>query len=644
MLLCVVALASFTPLFTRHQGASIGTNPHFRARCNRATAPCIMMAKDQANPGLAKPLVDGYTLVGPPPEPAVVTAVEELLTKRVEAKLSGNYPEADRLQDELRRMGISCNDRQRTWRQRTTDVKASTMPSPDTTGADDEVQKLRAAVSAKEEEATSLAAELAETRSTVATISDELKRANAAMEDLEKAAADKEDEATSLAAELAETQTTVATISDELKRTKAAVDDIEKDYALESRALAAEQQEVVRLEEQKTAIEATVLSMEGSLREAEEATEDEKRRVAALKQEMAELSAELDTTCEELRGATEQATALGKEREELSARLETTCEELESAMARTTTLQAEAAAASARIEALEADKAELATNLVASEARVASLSTELTDTEAELADSKKREEALTNVLDSANRLNEQLNKQKDALNAGFGAAKARLAEVQAEKAALSERSEAAAMRIVQLSTTLSATQNELRLTSFRLVAANERIAFVQARNEQNAARASAAGAHVIKLSSQLVTTRERLTESETSASAFQARPLLSLLAFALRRDWAAMCAAVRTELDAPATPVGRFCASLARICVRVWAKVTHMLAALVALCGRRLQSRRPPTANEREGVVDSGGRGVVVPTSNASKGWSALRWMREKRGDASSDPFSLYGA
>ena len=521
MLLCVVALASFTPLFTRHQGASIGTNPHFRARCNRATAPCIMMAKDQANPGLAKhAFVDGYTLLdhlqslpwSPPSKNSSRSASKPSLVGIIPRRTGFRMNLEGWVSPAMTSASVASA---------TTDVKASTMPSPDTTGADDEVQKLRAAVSAKEEEATSLAAELAETRSTVATISDELKRANAAMEDLEKAAADKEDEATSLAAELAETQTTVAAISDELKRTKAAVDDIEKDYALESRALAAEQQEVVRLEEQKTAIEATVLSMEGSLREAEEATEDEKRRVAALKQEMAELSAELDTTCAELRGATEQATALGKEREELSARLETTCEELESAMARTTTLQAEAAAASARIEALEADKAELATNLVASEARVASLSTELTDTEAELADSTKREEALTNVLDSANRLNEQLNKQKDALNAGFGAAKARLAEVQAEKAALSERSEAAAMRIVQLSTTLSATRASRR----RSAVAPTSIMFVQARTTERCA--CSGGAHVTS-GVALVTTREghRVRPGERLSGA----PALSLLA------------------------------------------------------------------------------------------------------------------
>ena len=42
-------------------------------------------------------------------------AVEDMLSKRVEAKLAKRYEEADRLQGDLARMGVACNDRQRTW-------------------------------------------------------------------------------------------------------------------------------------------------------------------------------------------------------------------------------------------------------------------------------------------------------------------------------------------------------------------------------------------------------------------------------------------------------------------------------------------------------------------------------------------------
>jgi len=65
--------------------------------------------------GLARPLKAGYTLDGEPPAGADLPTVEKLLADRVAAKLAKDYETADRLQAELLAMGISTNDRLRTW-------------------------------------------------------------------------------------------------------------------------------------------------------------------------------------------------------------------------------------------------------------------------------------------------------------------------------------------------------------------------------------------------------------------------------------------------------------------------------------------------------------------------------------------------
>ena len=64
---------------------------------------------------MCKPLTDGYTPSGPLPAGLDVAVVSSMLRQRVQAKLDKRYDEADRIQHELVRMGVVCNDRLRTW-------------------------------------------------------------------------------------------------------------------------------------------------------------------------------------------------------------------------------------------------------------------------------------------------------------------------------------------------------------------------------------------------------------------------------------------------------------------------------------------------------------------------------------------------
>jgi len=304
-------------------------------------------------------------------------------------------------------------------------------------------------------------------------------------------------------------------------------------------------------------------------------------------------------------------------------------------MARISELESEAAVAAGRIETLETDAAELKVNLEASEARVASLTTELEGTKTALADSRTREATLTEELGSETARASLLLEQREELATRLDEAHERIAEVQGQKAALAERSHAAGVQVVALASTLSATEDELYEEGRRLGAAHERLSEVQAQKAQLATRANVAGAQLVTLTSTLQTTRYELAASQTRASDFLARSLLSLVSYAVRRDWTVLRAAVCAELNHTSviektTRFGRLGARCARACALVWAYSARVLAALVAVCLRAVG--RPPKAPEQaaggNGVTNGvdiwaqSAGGLVVPTRGIGEvGW-----------------------
>lgn len=349
----------------------------------------------------------------------------------------------------------------------------------------------------------------------------------------------------------------VEALATELRQTRAAVVDLELDYALEARALKAEESRTVQLEEMRTLQDGVQRGLEAALSSSEKLLDGEKARVRELKAETGSLSTQLESTLAELATSEDRAEALGAEKASLAATLETKLDELEAALGREATLSEQLANATAKIEELQAEGAELTAKLNEATERGTELNEQLADTQQRLWASEAQAADLEARLDASEA-------QAARLDVDLRRTTEQVASLQADKAALSSSLANAAVREAGLNADLKNT------------------------------------------TATLLTTKEE-------QAAFEAKPALSLLAFGVARDVGALVAALRKELAAPTTQLGRLGARCVRFCQRVllaMAPYWQACAARVRACaaavassplGRQLEARLPVRWRRDEG-------------------------------------------